>query len=58
MEHLALHYLMGLIVFLEVRAYLERKALLNRLMARDLTELTESEKKVKIKEKEPLRIEL
>jgi len=50
------YFLLGLIVFLEIKSYLERKALYTRLMARDLNELKNFQ--AKPKPKEPIRIEI
>lgn len=55
MEYMT-HWLLGLIVFLEIKSYLERKALYTRLMARDLNELKSFQ--AKPKPKEPLRVEI
>ena len=46
-------FFMLLIVFIELRSYFERKNLLDRIMAKDLTDLTsaETQRKVKIPRK-------
>lgn len=42
--HLLVHlFLMGLLVFTEVRNFLERKNIMDRLMSRDFTDYTSNE---------------
>lgn len=43
-DTILIFFLLALIVFMEIRAYYERKNLLDRIMSRDITELVAAEK--------------